>query len=72
MTSMQVQANNVLNAMDESKVATIIELYDKGLLRKKLYRNSDGCRRGNLLSVLAFDLNMHMDDAYYWLDWFNI
>lgn len=67
MTTMQQQGNDVLNAVDESQVQTVIELFE----RKILPLDTKDTFRGNVYDVLV-KLDMSENDITYWLDWFGL
>jgi hypothetical protein len=66
-TRMQDESRRILNALDEGKVFAVITLYDKGLLNSVKYP-----KRYVIKAILERDFEMTVEDADYWLDWFNV
>jgi hypothetical protein len=70
MTPMQIAGNNVMNALTEGSVATIINLYDRAQLAPRFYR--ENFTREEAIKTLLIESGMDEESVNYWFDWFKI
>jgi len=70
MTSMQISGNDVLNAIQEGTIATLITLYNRKQLATRFY---DECvTKREIITALALENGINTNASAYWLDWFKV